>query len=104
MQQFLHPFAERRTKLRAVAPQEDFRSRSSRVRKCPKTDAARRYTFWRLFSTRAHATLFFHGRFYGLKLFRCKTAQFNDAPCKVGSLDSPMKSVLCNAVKTCATR
>ena len=40
--------------------------------------------------------------FYGPKAFLRKTAQFLSMQCKLDSLGFPMKSTLCNAVKTCA--
>jgi hypothetical protein len=47
---------------------------------------------------------FFHGRFYGRRIFGCKTAQFCDTLCKVDLLGTPLKSTLRNAAKTYATR
>jgi len=40
--------------------------------------------------------------FYGPKAFLRKTAQFLSMQCKSNSSGFPMKSTLCNAVKTCA--
>jgi hypothetical protein len=52
---------------------------------------------------RAWAQLF-HGAFYGLRIFDCKTAQFHEMQCESDSFHLPMKNKLCNAAKTYATR
>jgi hypothetical protein len=46
----------------------------------------------------------FHGLFYGLQNFRCKTAPFSATLCEPACLWSALKNTLRNTVKTCATR
>jgi hypothetical protein len=53
---------------------------------------------------RAREGLGFHGRFYGLRNFCCKTVQLWDARCKPDLLGAPLKNTLCNATKNCAIR
>jgi hypothetical protein len=44
----------------------------------------------------------FHGLFYGLLNFLCKTAQFYATPCEPACLWSPLKNTLRNILKNCA--
>jgi hypothetical protein len=46
----------------------------------------------------------FYALFYRRARFRCETAQLCDTRCELGSAYSPMKSTLCDAVKTYAIR
>jgi hypothetical protein len=40
--------------------------------------------------------------FYGLKIFGCKTVQFNATPCETTCLWSALKNTLRNVLKNCA--
>jgi hypothetical protein len=46
--------------------------------------------------------LAFHGRFYGLRNFCSKTAQFRATPCEPACLWSALKNTLRNILKNCA--
>jgi len=46
--------------------------------------------------------LFFHGSFYGLKIFWCKTAQFCEKQRESICVHFPLKDTLRNIAKNCA--
>jgi hypothetical protein len=63
----------------------------------PKLQAMKRVT-----RTRTREGLVFHGRFYVLRHFCCKTAQTREMQYNRDSLDLPLKNTLRNIRKNCA--
>ena len=53
-------------------------------------------------STRMREGLAFHGLFYGLRNFCCKTAQSYATPCEPAYLSSALKNTLRKILKNCA--